>query len=51
VVATVLSQLIAYSKVKGLGIASLPTAEDGRETNMRSTLTLIRAALEGLRDH
>ncbi len=49
-VAAVLRELMADPKVKALGIASFPTAEEGRETSMRSTLTLIRAALEGLRD-
>ncbi|GMR13942.1 MAG: arginase [Gemmatimonadota bacterium] len=49
-VAAVLRALMADPKVKALGIASFPTAEEGRETSMRSTLTLIRAALEGLRD-
>jgi arginase len=49
-VAETLRDLIAYPKVQALGIASFPTAEDGRETSMRSTLTLIRAAFEGLRE-
>ena len=36
-------------KVRALGIASFPTAERGREKSMASTLTLVRAALEGLK--
>jgi len=48
-VAAVLRELMRNPKVRALGIASFPTAEEGRATSMRSAMTLIRAALEGLR--
>jgi arginase len=47
-VAEVLRELTSHPKVSALGIASFPTAEDGRTTSMRSVMTLVRAALEGL---
>jgi arginase len=47
-VGQVLRELTRNPKVGALGIASFPTAEEGRATSMRSALTLIRAALEGL---
>ena len=42
--------LMRNPKVKALGIASFPTAEEGRETSMKSALTLIRAAISGLKE-
>ena len=48
-VAAVLRELMHNPKVRALGIASFPTAEKGRATSMRSAMTLVRAALEGLR--
>ena len=48
-VAAVLRVLMRNPKVRALGIASFPTAEEGRATSMRSAMTLIRAALEGFR--
>lgn len=45
-----LRTLMGNPKVRALGIASFPTAEKGREKSMGSTLTLLRAALDGLRD-
>lgn len=47
-VAAVLRELMRNPKVKALGIASFPTGEEGRATSLRSALTLIRDALEGL---
>ena len=47
-VAEVLRELTGHPKVGALGIASFPTAEQGRATSMQSALTLIRAALDGL---
>ena len=47
-VAEVLRELTSHPKVGALGIASFPTAEEGRTTSLRSAMTLIRAALEGL---
>lgn len=47
-VAEVLRELTGHPKVGALGIASFPTAEEGRATSMRSAMTLIRAALDGL---
>jgi len=44
----VLRELMSNPKVGALGIASFPTAEEGRTTSLRSASTLIRAALEGL---
>lgn len=41
--------LVRNPKVKALGIASFPTAKEGRDTSMRSALTLIRAAVGGLK--
>jgi arginase len=49
-VAATLRELMGSPKVGALGIASLPTAEQGRDTSMQSALTLVRAAMEGLRD-
>jgi arginase len=46
--AEVLRELTSHPKVRALGIASFPTAEEGRATSLRSALILIRAALEGL---
>ncbi len=40
--------LMQHPKVKALGVASFPTAEQGRKTSMESTLTLIRADVRGL---
>ena len=48
-VAAALRDLMRYPRVAALGIASFPTAERGSQTSMRSTLTLVRAAMEGLR--
>jgi len=42
--------LMRDPKVKAVGIASFPTAEKGREKSMESTLTLIRAVIEGLKE-
>lgn len=42
--------LMQNPKVKALGIASFPTAEEGRETSMKSVMTLIRAAMNGLKE-
>ena len=47
-VAAALRELTANPKVRALGIASFPTAEEGRTISLRSAMTLIRAALEGL---
>ena len=47
-VAEVLRELTSHPKVVALGIASFPTAEEGRTTSLGSAMTLIRAALEGL---
>ncbi|MFV1988994.1 MAG: arginase family protein, partial [Gemmatimonadota bacterium] len=43
-VAAVLRELTGQPKVGALGIASFPTAEEGRDTSMRSAMMLIRAA-------
>jgi arginase len=48
-VAATLRDLMRHPKVAALGIASFPTAEQGRDTSMRSALTLVRSAMEGLR--
>ena len=40
--------LMRNPKVGALGIASFPTAEEGRLRSMESTMTLIRAAMTGL---
>ena len=40
--------LMRNPKVQALGIASFPTAEEGRATSMESALTLIRAGIRGL---
>ncbi len=40
--------LMRNPKVGALGIASFPTAEEGRARSMESTMTLIRAAMTGL---
>ncbi len=37
-------------KVKALGVASFPTAQEGRKTSMKSVLTLISAAISGLKE-
>lgn len=42
--------LVRNPKVKALGIASFPTAKEGRDTSMKSALTLIRAAVGGLKE-
>lgn len=42
--------LVSEPKVGALGISSFPTAEEGRAKSMRSTLTLLRAAMDGLQD-
>ena len=47
-VAGVLRDLMRRPEVGALGIASFPTAEQGRATSLRSTMTLVRAAMEGL---
>jgi hypothetical protein len=47
-VAEVLRDLVGHPRVGALGISSFPTAEEGRATSMRSAMTLVRAALEGL---
>lgn len=46
----VLYTLIQYKKVKALGIASFPTAEAGHSRSMASTLTLIKSAVDGLKE-
>ena len=48
-IAATLRELMGNPKVAALGIASFPTAERGRATSMQSALTLVRAAIEGLR--
>ena len=45
-----LRSLMRNPKVKALGIASFPTAKEGRDTSMKSALTLIRAAVGGLKE-
>ena len=47
-VAEVLRELTGHPKVGALGIASFPTAEEGRATSMASAMTLVRAAMDGL---
>ena len=42
--------LMRNPKVGALGIASFPTAEEGRTRSMASAMTLIRAAMTGLRE-
>lgn len=41
--------LMQNRKVRALGIASFPTAERGRERSLQSTMTLVRAAMDGLK--
>lgn len=41
--------LMQNPKVRALGIASFPTAERGRERSLQSAMTLLRAAMDGLR--
>jgi len=49
-VAAPLRALMTNPKVRALGIASFPTAERGRAKSMSSALTLVRAALDGLKE-
>jgi len=48
--APAIRMLMSNPKVRALGIASFPTAEKGREKSIQSALTLLRAAMDGLRD-
>ncbi|MFQ5538438.1 MAG: amidohydrolase family protein [Gemmatimonadota bacterium] len=47
-VAGVLRRLMSVPKVGALGLASFPTAEEGRERSMASTMTVLRGAMAGL---
>ncbi|MCG6954436.1 MAG: arginase family protein, partial [Gemmatimonadetes bacterium] len=49
-VAGPLRTLMRNPKVRALGVSSFPTAEKGREKSMASAMTLLRAAMDGLKD-
>jgi len=42
--------LMQNKKIKALGLSSFPTAEKGRKTSMKSAMTILQAALNGLID-
>jgi arginase len=49
-VAETVRELMSEPKVQALGISSFPTAEEGRDTSLRSVMTVVRAAMEGLKE-
>ena len=45
-----IKMIVSNPKVRAMGIASFPTAERGREKSLESTMLLIKAGIEGLRE-